>query len=113
MYEQNLTQLDQQIRSISQFISVMPAGNERDRFASQLSAFKADARHTLHKLLPQLNVAERVATTNELRRLGDTVPSLQNVLVAASANGSAIISISGTNFQPGASLTDQWPGDRG
>ena len=57
-------------------------------------------------LLLRLALPERLATTEELGRLGATVPQLTSVTVTlpAHGNGQATVSISGTDLQPGATL---------
>jgi hypothetical protein len=56
--------------------------------------------------LPQLALTERLLTTDELGRLGETVPRLQSVLIVLTAHPveHAVISITGDNIQPGAQL---------
>jgi len=73
---------------------------------SQLAVLQADARHTLRGLLSQLALLERLLTTDELGRLGYTVPHLVSVKIVLPAhpNGQAIISIAGDDIQPGAQL---------
>src|SRR5258708_25850654 len=67
---------------------------------------KADARHSLGGLLPQLALSERLLTTDELGRLGDTVPHLVSaeIVLPAHPNGQAVISIAGEDIQPVAQL---------
>ena len=73
---------------------------------SQLATLQADARHTLRGLLPQLALPERLLTTDELGRLGDTVPHLVSaeMVLPAHQGGQATISIAGEDIQPGAQL---------
>ena len=105
-YQQALMDMDQQISTAVKAINVVPAGAYHDRLASELATLEEDARHTLRGLLTQLAFAERLLTTGELGRLGDTVPLLKSVEVVLPAhpNGHASISISGQDIQPGAQL---------
>jgi Domain of unknown function (DUF5667) len=105
-YQQALTDMDQQMSTAIKAIHAVPAGTYHDRLASELATFQVDARHTLRGLLTQLAVLERLLTTTELGRLGDTVPLLRGVVIflPAHPNGHASISISGQDIQPGAQL---------
>lgn len=105
-YGEALVELDQQLYAASRAINVLPAGLDHDRVESQLATLQADARHTLRGLLPQLALPERLLTTDELGRLGYTVPHLVSVeiVLPAHPNGQAIISIAGDDIQPGAQL---------
>ncbi len=73
---------------------------EHARVESQLATLQAEARHTLRGLLPQLTLPERLATTDELGRLGDTVPHLVSVemVLPAHQGGQATISIAGDDL---------------
>ncbi len=105
-YQQALTDLDQQISNTAQAINGLPAGPDRDQLASELTTLEADARHTLRELLPRLALPERLSTTGELGRLGDTVPRLKSAEIdlPAHPNGKATIIIIGDNLQPAAYL---------
>ncbi len=105
-YSEALVELDQRISAAARVIDALPAGAEHDRVESQLATLQADARHTLRGLLPQLALPERLLTTDELGRLGDTVPHLVSaeIILPAHPNGQAVISIAGEDIQPGAQL---------
>ncbi len=105
-YREALVNLDQQIRAATIVINALAAGAERVHMASELAILEADVRHTLRRLLSELALSGRLLTTEELGRLGDTVPHLMYVVSVLSAhpNGQAIISISGDDIQPGAQL---------
>jgi hypothetical protein len=106
VYEQQLVALNQQIYNAVQSINQVPAGGQRDQLGSELATFEAHARHILRGLLPQLTLEERLATTNTLGGLGDSVPHLQSVQINLPAypGGLATISITGTDLQSGAQL---------
>ena len=105
-YSEALVELDQQLTAAARAIDALPAGAEHDRVESQLATLQADARHTLRGLLPQLALSERLLTTDELGRLGDTVPHLVSaeMVLPAHQGGQATISIAGDDLQPGAQL---------
>jgi hypothetical protein len=105
-YQQALTDFEQQITMATQQITALPAGPDQERLTRELAALQTDARQTLRQLLRQLAIPERVLTTDELGHLGDTVPVLTQVQVTlpAQPNGQALVSISGSNLQPGAQL---------
>jgi Domain of unknown function (DUF5667) len=105
-YQQVLASFDQQLSAATSAIQALPVGPDSDRLSSELTTLEVDARHTLRGLLPQLAPAERLVTTDELGRLGDTVPRLLNVEIVLSThlNGRATINMTGDNIQPGALL---------
>ena len=105
-YRKALTELDQQIRAASRAINTLAAGADHDRMVIELAAFKADTRHTLREFLPHLALPERLVTTDELGRLGDTVPRLTSAVIVLPVhpNEQTTVSISGDDIQPGAQL---------
>ncbi len=105
-YSEALVELDQQLSAAARAIDALPAGAEHDRVESQLARLQADARHTLRGLLPHLALPERLLTTDELGRLGDTIPRLVSaeMVLPAHQGGQATISIAGEDIQPGAQL---------
>lgn len=105
-YQQALANFDQHVTLATQEIQALPAGTDQSRLTKELAALHTDARQTLRKLLSQLVVPERLLTTTELGRLGDTVPSLTQaeVTLPAQPSGQASVSISGSYLQPGAQL---------
>jgi len=105
-YRQALVDLDQHINTAAQAINALPLGSSQRRLLSELATLKADARHTLRNFLPQLALTERLATTAELGRLGDSVPALKSVEIdlPSHPNGQATIRITGTGIQARALL---------
>jgi Domain of unknown function (DUF5667) len=105
-YQRALFDFDEQLGMAASAIASLPAGPERDHLNSQLNGLEDEARHTLRTLLPHLDVPERVITTGELGKLGEAVPRVLRVeiTIPAQPGGRAIISISGSNIQPGAQL---------
>ncbi len=105
-YSEALVELDQQLSAAARASQALPAGAEHDRVASQLARLQTEARHTLRGLLPQLALPARLLTTDELGRLGDTVPHLvgAEMVLPAHQGGQATISIAGEDIQPGAQL---------
>jgi hypothetical protein len=91
-------------------INVSPSQPKKDHATSDTSAtfrsFEDEARRTLRRLQPQLDVPERLITTGELGKLGETVPRVLCVAITLSAHPGvrAIISISGSDIQPGVQL---------
>jgi len=105
-YRQALLDLDQHLNAAAQAIYALPPGSSQHHLVSELVTLKADARHTLRSFLPQLALAERLATTAELGHLGDSVPILKSIEIELPAhpNGQATIRITGTGIQAGAQL---------
>lgn len=104
-YRQALADIDKQMNDATRAISALSAVPERNRLRNELSSREAEVRHTLRAFLPQLNVPDRLVTTDELGRLGDTVPHLLSVEIDHEYSScQRIIIISGNNIQPGAQL---------
>ena len=106
-YSQALMDFDQQLSAASSAIQGLSSALDRERLSSELATLKVDARQKLWGFLPQLALAERLVTTDELGRLGDTVPRLLSVeidLLAHPVERTATIGISGNDIQPGAQL---------
>ena len=106
-YRQALMDFDQQLSTATNAIQDLSPGSAHDRLSSELAALKVDARRELQGFLPQLALAERLVTTDELGRLGDTVPHLQSVEITLQEQANertATIDIGGDDLQPGAHL---------
>lgn len=105
-YRQALADFDQQVSIAAGAIRNITSQAERTRLSSELASLEGDARYTLRGLLPQLPLAERLLTTEELGRLGDTVPRLRSVEVVLPAHPGeqATIIITGDDLQPGVQL---------
>ncbi|HTK09038.1 MAG TPA: hypothetical protein VL485_17850 [Ktedonobacteraceae bacterium] len=104
-YQQSLTDLDQQIDALAHSVEALPAGPDKDNLSSKLTTLKGDARQELHKLLPHLVLSEKLLTTDELGRLGDTVPRLEKVVMLVShPQKQATITITGYDLQSGMQL---------
>jgi hypothetical protein len=105
-YAQALADLDQNLRNAALAINALPVDARRVQLAAELTGQQTDAVHVLRDLLPALSFAERLATTAELARLGNTVAIVlaAAVTLPPHPNGHALISLSGRNFQGGAQL---------
>ena len=105
-YSQALADFDQRLSAATSAIRGLSSASDREHLGSELATLEVDARQTLRKFLPQLAVTERLLTTDELGRLGDTVPRLQSAEIVPSAHpvGHVAFSITGDNIQPGAQL---------
>jgi hypothetical protein len=106
-YRQALMDFDQQLSTASSAIQGLSSSADRERLSSELAALKANARQKLRAFLPQLALAERLVTTDELGRLDDVVPRLLSVeinLLGHANERTATISISGDDIQQGAQL---------
>lgn len=105
-YRQALADLDQQVNAAAAAINELPAGTHQTQMASELAGLKLDALHVLRALLPRLALSEQLGTTNELARLGDTVPLVRqaSLTLPTHSNEHATVSFTGLDFQPGAHL---------
>src|SRR5262249_39595292 len=99
-YQQAIQDADQRTEVVSKVINALPAGSERARLSSELTALNTQARQTLYSLLPRLPITARLTTTTFLGHLGAPVPSIQSatVVVASAPTEQATITITGTNL---------------
>ncbi len=105
-YSQALADLDQQVQTATAAIHGLPPGTQRKQLVSELARLRSDAIRILRSLLPRLTLSERLATTDELAQLGDSVPRLTSGMLILPPNprGHATISLTGSDLQPGAQL---------
>ncbi len=105
-YRQALADLDQQVSAAAAAINELPVGAQQTQLAGELARLKLDAIHMLRGLLARLALPEQLGTTNELARLGDTVPLVRqaSLTLPAHPNERATISFTGRDLQPGAHL---------
>jgi hypothetical protein len=105
-YRQALADLDQQVNAAAAAINELPVGAQQTQLAGELASLKLDAIHVLRGLLARLALPEQLGTTNELARLGDTVPLVRqaSLTLPAHSNARATISFTGLDLQPGAHL---------
>ncbi|GHO95155.1 hypothetical protein KSF_052030 [Reticulibacter mediterranei] len=104
-YRQALADLDQQINKFAQSIQALPTGPDKDNLSNKLTTLKADARQTLHDILPRLRLSEKLLTTDELGRLHATIPEVDSaVMVVSHSQKQATITITGEHFQSSALL---------
>jgi len=105
-YRQALADLDQQVNAAAAAINELPVGAQHTQLAGELARLQRDAIHVLRGLLARLALPEQLGTTNELARLGDTVPLVRQAVLTLPAhpNARATISFTGLDLQPGAHL---------
>jgi hypothetical protein len=105
-YRQALADLDQQVNAAAAAINELPVGAQQTQLAGELASLKLDAIHVLRGLLARIALPEQLETTNELTRLGDTVPLVRqaSLTLPAHPNARATISFTGLDLQPGAHL---------
>ena len=106
VFLQALSELDQQLNSAASAINGLPPGSQHNQIAKDLISLKSDTVRVLRGLLARLALPERLATTDELARLGASVPHLISgtLTLPAQSTGHATISIAGNGIQPGAQL---------
>lgn len=105
-YRQGLRELDQQIDAATTTIHELPAGSQRDQLTGELTTLKSDAIQELRGLLMRLDLSEQLATTEELGRLGNSVPVLTHatLILPTHPDGRATISLEGSDLEAGAQL---------
>ncbi|HEU4782303.1 MAG TPA: DUF5667 domain-containing protein [Ktedonobacterales bacterium] len=91
-----------------QELATFPAGTERATLDAQLTALRLRARNDLHAALHTISWSDRVATTQVLGALGETILVVQDVKVIRE-DGPNIhllrLVASGSGFAPGAVIT--------
>lgn len=105
-YEQALADLNQHLQNAATVIDTLPAGAQRAQLSDELTSVQANAVHVLRGLLSGLALPERLATTAQLARLGDTVPRLNEatLIFPSHSNGRTTLTLSGSDLQAGAQL---------
>lgn len=105
-YHEALIDFDQRLTTATSAINALPASSQRTQLLNQLANLRSNALQDLHSFLPQLALSERLATTNELARLGESVPHLVSatLILPDHPNESATIVLVGSDIQPGAQL---------
>jgi hypothetical protein len=81
-------------------VAGVPAGTEHASAQQDLSQALAQEVQTLRQLLPSLDWPLRVLFTHQLGVLGEAVPTVTQVRVQAQANGTLLITLTGTHFAP-------------
>lgn len=112
-----LSQLRAEIAAARADLASAPPGSARDTLAAQLATLEANARAALFDGLPQRSWRDRLAATNVLGVVGQTVPTIAHVTIsaepdtaagqtsdAASTADAISIMVSGSGFAPGAVL---------
>jgi hypothetical protein len=103
-YERILGYLNQETSQAANDLNAVPAGAEHTQLAQQLAQVQQDEQQTLRELLKQLDITERLNTTDALRTLGASVPTITKVVVKVGEDNRATVVISGSGFEPGAAL---------
>ena len=92
----------------AQGVAALPADAERDTLNAQLTTLRLRARNDLHVALHAVGWSDRVATTQVLGALGETILVVQDVKVMRE-DGPNIhvlrLEANGSGFMPGAAIT--------
>lgn len=103
-YERVLGYLNQETDQATSDLKNVPSGTEYTQLAQQLDQLKSDEQQTLRGLLQQLDITERLVTTNALSASGASGPVISKVVLTVSDGNKATVVISGSGFEPGAQL---------
>ncbi len=85
-------------------VAALPAGAERDAAEQSLERELQNERATLYRLLARIDWSLRLAFTQQLGTLGASVPTLAQVTVTEWSDNTLTVTLTGTNFAPGARL---------
>lgn len=91
-------------KSAREAVAAMLTGTDRDTAQQNLQNTLSEEDQTLRSLLAQVDWTVKVAFTQQLGVLGDPVPTVTHVTTALQSNGTLLITLTGTNFAPGARL---------
>ena len=105
-YLKSLNDFETQRAAAASAVASLPAGSSKQRLSTQLSTLNSTARQELSAFLPTLPLDAGDATTQELGKLGMSVPSLTGatLILPTHPNEQATIILSGANLQSGARL---------
>lgn len=99
---QALTMVATQTRDSQSAAAALPAGAERAAVEQSLDETLRSERAALYQLLAPVDWSLRVAFTQQLGVLGAPVPTLAQVTVNHGSNNTLTLTLTGTNFAPGA-----------
>ncbi len=85
-------------------VAALPAGTERQQAQQELSSGLGEEDQALRQLLNQVDWPMQLAFTQQLGVLGDAVPTATHIVALMQANGTVLITLTGTHFAPGAEL---------
>ncbi len=85
-------------------VAALPVVSMREEVQENLSSVLAEEEQILHILLNNVDWPVRLAFTQQLGILGESVPTVTNIVVHTQSNGTLLITITGTYFAPQAQL---------
>ncbi len=85
-------------------VTTIPAGFGHEQMQHDLDNVFSDEEHVLCQLLPHVDWSVKLAFTQQLSKLGHTVPVIANAVVSRQDDETILITVSGTNFMQQTSL---------
>lgn len=79
-------------------VAALPVDSMREESHRALSSVLSKEAQTLHLLLNNVDWPLRLAFTNQLGALGESVPTVTSVVLHTQSNGTLLIILTGTNF---------------
>jgi hypothetical protein len=107
-YSSALATFSSEQLAAAQELATLPANAERTALEAQLTTLRLRAGNDLHAALHAVSWSDRVATTQVLGALGETIPVVQDVTVTREDGPTVHILrlvASGSGFAPGAAIT--------
>ncbi|HEY7347193.1 MAG TPA: hypothetical protein VH599_02655 [Ktedonobacterales bacterium] len=101
---QALTIVAADTRDSQAAVAATPAGPERDAAEQSLAKALQGETMTLYRLLKQVGWSLRLAFTQQLGALGVPIPTVTQVSATEGSNDTVTLTLTGTNFAPGARL---------
>lgn len=103
--QQALETVAAQTRNSQVAVAAVPAGAGQAAVQRDLAGALAEEEQMLHSKLARVDWPLRLAFTQQLGALGEAIPTLTSVTSEPQSNSTITITLTGTNFAPGALLT--------
>lgn len=101
MTMQALTTLSAKTAESRAAVADIPAGADREAAQHDIASALVAEEHTLRSLLNHTQYWQvRLAFTQQLGKLGDSVPTVTQAIVSHQSNGTYLLTVMGTNFAP-------------
>lgn len=103
--QQALDTVADQTRHSQAAVAAVSAGAGQAAVQRDLTSALTEEEQTLYSGLARVDWQLRLAFTHQLGALGEAIPTLTKVSAEPQSNGTVTITLTGTNFAPGALLT--------
>jgi hypothetical protein len=102
--QQVLNTVTTQTQDAQASVAAVPPGSARDGVRQERASVLVAEDRTLRALLKKVNWSIRVALTQQLEAIGQSVPRIKQVSVSQQKDGTLVVTVTGMNFAPQAIL---------